>query len=559
VQEPPSAPCPADAFRFSLELRQPKEETELDAAAGPPTHQEVYLMLLTLSLFCAFALANPVEADVVIQGAMIYDGTGKPGVKGDVAIKGDRIAAVGAFKVAGRPRIIDGTGLIVAPGFIDLHTHSDTSIRQAATRSNLNYLTQGVTTIVTGNCGFGPVDVAAYFKEIEAHGAGSNVIHQIPHGSLRRQVMGNFNRPPTAKEMEQMKALVDKGMRDGAYGMSTGLIYTPGVYARTEELIELAKVVAARGGFYASHIRGEGTELLSSVDEILRIGREAKLPVHISHMKASGRAVWGKAADAIAMVQAARAKGQVVTADQYPYSASSTSLTATIIPTQYQEGERKELVARLDDPEVGPKIRKAIQQRLDSRDGGDTIRIARYAPKPQWQGLSLAAIAKQEKRPALEIVLEIERNGGAQIVNFGMSEDDVRLIMRQEFVATASDGSGQVPSSSVPHPRSYGTFPRKIGMYSIEERNLPLEQAIRSSSGLPADILRLPQRGYLRAGYFADLVVFDPNTFRDKGTYEKPHQYATGVRYLFVNGVLTIAEGKYTGTLAGKPLRHGEK
>ncbi len=517
----------------------------------------MYVPIFLFSLL--FALSAEVEADVVLRGATLHDGSGKPGQKGDLAIKGDRIVAVGAFKTAGKPQVIEADGLIVAPGFIDLHTHSDTALTQPATRSNLNYLLQGVTTVITGNCGSGPTDVAAYFKTLEKNGVGSNVIHQVPHNSIRQKVTGNTNRAPTAKELRQLEELVDQGMKDGAWGLSTGLIYNPGTYSKTDELIALAKIAARHGGFYASHIRDEGTGLLAAIEEALTIGRDAGLPVHISHMKASGRKSWGKAADAIALVAQARANGQQVTADQYPYPASSTSLSATVVPAVFREGSRKDFLARLDDAEQGPRVRKAIENSLAGHSDGQSLRIAQYGPKPAWQGKDIAAIAKQEKKSALDIVLEIERQGGAQIVNFGMSEEDVRLIMKQDFVATASDGGARVPGDSVPHPRSYGTFPRKIGRFAIEEKTVPLEHAIRSASGLPADILRLPERGYLKAGYFADLVVFDPKTYRDPATYEKPHQYATGVRYLFVNGVAVVRDGKYTGALAGKVLRHASR
>ncbi len=516
------------------------------------------LTLTTLLMLALPAADKPVEADVVVRGATLYDGSGKPGRVGDLAIKGDRIVAVGTFTVAGAPRVIDGKGLIAAPGFIDLHTHSDYPLQKEATRSNLNYLMQGVTTVVTGNCGSGPTDVAGYFKTLEAGGVGSNVIHLVPHNNVRSKVMGNANRLPTADEVTKMEALVDRGMKEGAWGLSTGLIYNPGTYAKTEEIIALAKVAAKHGGFYASHIRDEGVGVLSALDEALRIGREAKLPIHVSHLKASGRRAWGKAADEIALIETARKAGQAVTADQYPYVASSTSLAATVVPPRFREGTAKDFLARLDDPEQGKLIRKAIESAIDGRAGGKTIRIARYAPRPAWQGKDLQAIAEAEKKTAAEIAEEIERHGGAQIVNFGMSEEDVRLIMKQPWVATASDGAAQVPNDSVPHPRNYGTFPRKIGHYALADKLIPVELAIRSASGLPADVLHLPERGYLKPGYYADVVVIDPENYRDRATYDKPHVYATGVVYLWVNGKLAVEKGKFTETLGGRVLRHKE-
>lgn len=523
-----------------------------------------------LSAALLFLLAaDPVQADVVIRGATLIDGSGQLSQKGDLAIKGDRIAAVGTFTVAGKPRTIDGKGLIVAPGFIDLHTHSDIAIfvpgskvpiAEPATRGNRNYLLQGVTTIVTGNCGFGPVDVGGYLKTLDANGIGSNVAHLMPHNDLRRLVMGSVNRPPTLEEYAKIKALIDQGMKDGAWGMSTGLIYTPGTYARTNELIELAKVVAKYQGIYASHMRDEGTGLLTSIQEVLAIGKQAGLPVHVSHIKARGPKAWGLSGDAIALIEQARAKGQTITADQYPYIAASTLLSAVAIPPVFREGGQKELIARLDDPEQGPKVRQAIDERLTNIwENGKSLRIGSYAKRPDWQALDLAAIAAKEKKSVRDVVIEIQRNGDATIVAFAMKEDDVRLFMKQPWVATASDGSTMIPSADYQHPRSYGTFPRKIGYYAHREKVLPLERAIRSASGLPADILHLPQRGYLKPGYYADVVVFDPESFRDTANFDKPHQYATGVRYLFVNGKLAVDGGKVTNVLAGRGLRHGQK
>jgi N-acyl-D-amino-acid deacylase len=368
--------------------------------------------------------------------------------------------------------------------------------------------------------------------------------------------MGNVNRVPTPGELSKMVSLVEKGMADGAWGMSTGLIYNPGTYSKTDELIALAKPVAKAGGIYASHIRDEGVGLLDAIGEAIRIGKESGLPAHISHIKCSGKRSWGKAGEAIALIERAKASGQAVTADQYPYTASSTSLRAMVVPARFREGSVDDFKARLDDPDTGPKLRQAIEQAVGGRDGGKALQVANYSRRKEWQGKNIAEIAEAEGKSATDIVIDIERNGGAQMVSFGMNEEDVRLFMKQLWVATASDGSSKVPDDSVPHPRSYGTFPRKIGLYSIKEKVLPLEQAVRASSGLPADIIKLPERGYLKAGYFADIVVFDPKTLIDSATYDKPHQYSNGVKSLYVNGVAVIEDGKETGKLPGKALRH---
>ncbi len=512
----------------------------------------------TLFLLLTLA-ADPVAADVVIKSATIHDGTGKAGYIGDVAIAGDKIVGVGKFAIAGKVKEIDGTGLVVTPGYIDLHTHcdsGDTGVTREGHRLNKCYLTQGVTTVVTGNCGSGPVDVKAFYAKLTKDGVGTNVAHLVPHNAVRSAVMKNENRPPTDGELKKMESLVDAGMKDGAWGMATRLIYTPGTYSKTDELVALARIASKHHGIYASHIRHEDTRLLEAIEEALTIGREAKLPIHVSHIKASGKAAWGKSADAVSLIRKARASGQAVTADQYPYIASSTSLAATLIPTRFRDGDAKDYQARLIDAEKGPQIRKAIEAAIGGRDGGKNIMIARYRPNPKWQGKSLKDIAEAEKKTVVDVVMEIEKAGGSAVVNFGMSEDDVRIYMKEPWVATASDGSSQVPGDSVPHPRSYGTFSRKIGRYSIRDGLIPLEQAIRSSSGLPADILGLKDRGYLKPGQFADVVVFDPKTFLDTATFEKPHQYSTGLSYLFVNGNLVIERGKCKDVLVGKALVH---
>ncbi|MDR3635350.1 MAG: amidohydrolase family protein [Isosphaeraceae bacterium] len=516
------------------------------------------MLLAWLSVLGGTALRAaepPVVADVLLKGGTVIDGTGAARRQADVALRGDRIVAVGTFPVDPRAKVIDASSLIVAPGFIDLHSHSDEGILQAKKRSNTNYQTQGVTTVVTGNCGGGAAAVGDFLAAVDKQGAGTNVIHLIPHGALRASVMGNGDRRPTTRELETMVERVERGMRDGAWGLSTGLIYVPSRYADVAELVALSKVVARHGGFYASHIRDEGAGLLASIDEALMIGREAGLPVHVSHLKANGKANWGLARSACERIADARKAGQAVTADQYPYVASSTSLAAMVLPDWAIRDGTQEFTRIAADPVLGKKLREETQQALDEREQGASIRIARYAHQASRVGRSLTTIAREEASTPLEVVLDIQRHGGAQAVSFGMSEADVRAIMAHDFVATASDGSAHVPNSGdQPHPRAYGTFPRKV-RYALDEKTITLEQAIRSATGLPAAVLRLPDRGVIRPGACADVVVFDPATFRDAATFDHPTQYAPGVKWLFVNGVAVIDEGKPVKKLPGRALR----
>jgi len=516
---------------------------------------------LLIAFFSSAALhaAEPIAADILLADGLIIDGSGAAPVAGSVAIKGDAIVAVGQFETTGTPYSIDCTGLVIAPGFIDLHNHSDAQIVDPKYRLNANFLTQGCTTVVTGNCGSGPVDVADYYSKIEQHGAGTNIAHLLAHGSLREKVVGVDDRKATPDELAEMRRLADIAMTDGAWGMASGLIYVPGAYADTDELVAIAEIVAQHGGIYASHVRDEGLRLLTSVAELIEIGRRAGLPVHLSHFKASGRDAWGLARQAVSVIEQARSDGQIVTADQYPYVASSTSLEATLLPPWARAGGREKLLERLADPELGSRIRSEITDALPRKEDGRAIRIARYAPRPDFIGRDLVQLAEAESVSTLELVLQIFRDGGASIVHFGMDEGEVRDLMQLPWVATASDGRAETPNADKPHPRLYGTFPRKIGLYSLHEHVLPLEQAVRSASGLAADILGLTDRGYLRAGQAADIVVFNPDTFLDTATFDDPHQYATGVEYLLVNGTLAISRGHITGALAGKPLRKPKK
>ncbi len=352
-----------------------------------------------------------------------------------------------------------------------------------------------------------------------------------------------------------MKALVEQGMKEGAWGMSTGLIYVPGSYAKTDEIVELAKVVNAHGGLYASHIRSEAAGLLAAVREAIEIGEKSGCPVQISHLKCSTKEAWGKMEEACGLIEAARAKGRKVTADQYPYTASSTQLAAYTIENWAREGGDAKLLERLDDPELGKRIRAEIAESFEKRDGADKIRIASYAKRKEYNGKSIAEIAQAEGVDPVDVVVAIMRGGGAQAIGFSMREEDMLVGMKKDYVATASDGGARRPSAERPHPRAFGTFPRKVGLYAIEKNAISLAFAVRSSSGLPADILGLKDRGYLKPGYKADLVLLDPAVFRDRATFDDPNQYSTGARWVLVNGVAVIADGKKSDALPGRALR----
>lgn len=497
---------------------------------------------------------SPVTADVLLRGGTLYDGSGQEATVGDVAIRQGKIAAMGKLDSVSADRIIDCAGLIVAPGFIDLHTHCE-PVGPLAMRQNLNYLTQGCTTVVGGNCGGGTTEIAAYFARLEREGAGTNMILLVPHGSVRAEVMGGDNRAPTASELERMQERVDRAMRAGAWGMSTGLIYPPGMFAKTDELVALAQVVARHGGLYVSHIRNEAEDLLGALREAIQIGREARLPVHISHLKAVGPSNWGSLRKAVALIDAARAEGLTVTADQYPYIATSTNLGAILFPATELPDGLKDFARRIrEDKDYQQAVRQLVLRRLKDNP---RIVIASCAKHPEWNGKSLDEIAAQLNTDVAGAAIAVQADGGASIVRFVLSEDDVRYAMRAPWVATGSDGNTHVPVPGVrPHPRSFGSFPRKVGFYAGREKTLTTAQAIRSATGLPADILQLTDRGYLRPGCLADIVVFDPEEFIDRATFEDPQQYSPGVRWLFLAGQAAIADGQASKSLYGRPIRH---
>ncbi len=513
-----------------------------------------------------------IDADLVLVGGTLLDGSNSPEKVGDVAIRGDRIVAVGNFELGRVGRSIDCEGLIVAPGFIDLHNHSDFAesvtdpqsgeatllpkILQKLTRPAACYLTQGCTTLVTGNCGGGAVNVEQYYADLAVTPPGVNIAHLLPAGALREKVIGLSRRAPTDQEIKEMRALATQAMQAGAWGMSTGLQYVPGSFAEIDELAAIAEVVGQHDGIYASHMRDEGDNLLDAVNEAIAIGRRGVLPVHISHFKASKRRNWGKVRAAASVIEQARAEGQRVTVDQYPYIASSTTITAMLLPDEDREGGSKAILKRLNDPDELKRLRPIVQESLDARE---KIMIASCPKHPTWVGKTIREVAADEGREPLDVALDVIRSGDEQGVNFSMDPRDIEYIMTLPWAATASDGSTKIDDGSRPHPRSYGTFPRRIGHFAIEREVVPVEMAVRSASGLPADILGLADRGYLRPGYFADIAVFDSATFRDQATFESPYEFSTGVKWVFVNGQAAIAEGELQVTNAGKPLRKGNR
>ncbi len=521
-----------------------------------------------LKLCTGFGLALAVSAcdevpsgyDILIQNGTIVDGSGAPAYRGDIAIAGDKIIKIGDLSGAKAARMIDATGLTVSPGFIDLHNHADRNIK--ASPDIENYLRQGVTTILVGNCGKSPVHLDEYFRSIEQLGISLNLGMLIGHNAVRAEVMDNDNRAPSKEEQARMEELVKTAMDDGAFGMSTGLIYLPGTYSETEEVISLARVVAGEGGIYASHMRNEFNLIKPAIEEAITIGREAKLPIHISHFKVADNTMWGDSIITLGMVEAARAEGLDVTIDQYPYKAGSTGL-ANVLPAWARAGSKKDFQARLDDPEIRAKIKADTIDILNgARAAGDLSRImiASFPHHPEYAGKNMAEVTQMNGREATiengaEVAMEILYDGGGSAIYFMMTEEDVKRIMQAPFTHIASDGSAVPFGKNVPHLRNYGTFPRVLSDYVRDKKLLSLEQAIHKMTSMPASRINLETRGMLAEGMTADINIFDAETVNDKDDWANPHQYATGFSYVIVGGTPVIDKGVATGGRPGKILK----
>jgi N-acyl-D-amino-acid deacylase len=510
------------------------------------------LITLALPLFSA-------EYNWLFRNVRVVDGTGNPWYYADVAVKDGKVAAIGDLVNAEADRVIDGVGRVLAPGFIDVHTHVERTIKEVS--GGDNFVFDGVTTIVTGNCGGSETDLDAWFKELEQTQLGLNLASLIGHNSVRGKVMGSANRPPTAEELTKMQELVSEAMRAGAVGFSTGLIYVPGTFADTEEIIALAKSASRYGGVYASHIRNEGDKALEAITEAIQVGKATDLPVEISHFKLSSRNVWGASAKSIALVEKARREGLDVVVDQYPYDRSSTTINI-LLPDWALEGGREKLLERLRATDTRGEIIAGMEQVLKERGQPDYsfAMVASFEADPTLDGKTISEInllRGREKTVPNEMltILEIVNQGPASMIYHNMSMEDVERILKYSNTAVASDGGAIVFREGKPHPRSYGTNARVLAEFVRTRKTITLEDAIRRMSSLPARTFGFRDRGLLMEGFAADLVLFDPDLVQDKATFDNPHQYSDGFEIVLVNGRAVIDTGKITGARPGRILR----
>lgn len=511
-----------------------------------------------LLLFVLPATANAQTYDLIIRNGKIIDGSGNSWYYGDVGIWNGKIYAIGKLQDAKAVRTLDAGGLTVAPGFIDVHAHIEGDELEVPTADN--FIFDGVTTVVTGNCGGSNVDMKSYFHRLDSIGMSLNVASLIGHNSVRRTVMGDSQRDPSEAEQKQMNQLVEQAMKDGAVGLSTGLIYIPGIYSKTSEVISLGQAASKYNGVYASHIRDEGDQVADAIEEAINIGRQANIPVQISHFKVTYKPNWGKSINTIAQVEKARQEGIDVTIDQYPYVASSTTLDTTV-PEWAFSGGRDSLYFRLDDPATRARIKKEMVDGLKKKElkNYSYAVVARYSPDESYNGKSISEInvlrgGKAKAEDEAETILNLIKSGRVQMVYFSMNEDDLQRIMKYPFSMIASDAGIVEFGKNMPHPRAYGTNARVLGLYVREKKVIGLEEAIRRMTSLPAQKFNFKDRGLVREGMVADIVVFDPAQVSDKATFEKPHAYSIGFKYVVVNGQLVIDEGKHTGARSGKVL-----
>ncbi|WP_295814868.1 amidohydrolase family protein [uncultured Nitratireductor sp.] len=499
------------------------------------------------------------KAEIIIENGFVHDGTGAPWIVADVAISGDRIVAVGNLDDMGAARRIDAEGLHVAPGFIDVHTHAGEGLATKELSHGEPLLAQGLTTVMINPDGGGAVDLAAQREALLKDGIGVNVGLMVPHGSVRREVMGDEDRPADEDDLNAMRELVRKGMEEGAFGLSSGLFYAPGSFAEIAEVVELGKVTGEFGGLYTSHIRDESDYsigLIGAVDEVIHVAREARIPGIVTHVKALGPRVWGFSEAVIQRIERARAEGVEMWVDQYPYDASATRLSSALIPRKAMAGGTEAMLKRLTDEAELEALRPQIAENLDRRGGADRIQIRTFAPDTDLEGKRLSDIAKARGLDAIDTTVAMlrEAEGDVGIVSYNMLESDIARFMQQPWRMTSSDGGLVKMGEGVPHPRSYGSFPRMIAHYARDRKVVPVSKAIHSMTGLPATVYRMKDRGFLREGMVADVVVFNLAQMKDVGTFTDPHHLAEGVDYLIVNGRLSIDDGAFTNAMSGRVL-----
>ena len=526
----------------------------------------VLMRLVIVSIVSAVtSLALPLVAqdrqpfDLIFLGGRVVDGSGNPSTIADIGVRGDRIVRIGNLSDSMARREIDAEGLVVAPGFIDPHTHAVRGIYDVPTADN--YMLQGVTTLTEGNDGSSPFPIGVHLDKIAETTISPNWAVFVGQGTIRREIVGADDREPTSRELDEMRALVTRAMEEGALGLSTGLFYVPGSFTPTDEVIALSRIAGSHGGIYISHLRDEAQHLLDSVRETIRIGEEADLPVQMTHHKAISRDMWGRSVESLALVDAARSRGIDVTIDQYPYAASQTSIVA-LIPQWAQAGGVEELIQRLSDRETRRRIKGEVIYRIEhDRGGGDpgNVVIGVCEWDRSLEGKSLSEILEGRTfdvtlSNAAELVLELIERGGVRAIYHAMDESDVERIMQHPATTIGSDGGISVFGQGVPHPREYGTFPRVLGRYVRERGLMTLEEAVRKMSGATAKRLGFFDRGLLREGFMADVVVFDPERVIDRATFSRPHQYAEGIEYVVVNGVMVVDGGKHTGARPGRIL-----
>lgn len=525
----------------------------------------VLSILISVSTLVATNLhANAEAYDVIIENGLIVDGTGSDGYQADIALKGDIIVAIGDLSEHHSVKRLDAKGHIVSPGFIDLHSHSDRNIIERPDATN--NVKQGVTTLLAGNCGGSPVDVAKFLSTLDEAELGVNMALLIGHNSVRRKVMQRKNRHATDAEMAEMKALVKNAMEAGAYGMSSGLIYIPGAYSPPEETQALASVVNEYGGFYATHMRNESKQVVESVEEVVELASKTGIGVHISHHKAAGPGAWGMSEQTLGLIDKNRAAGLDVTLDQYPYTASNTNL-GVLFPSWALAGGKEAFINRMKDPEMRAKIKAEIMNIILTQRAGDElwrIQISRYDTNPEYEGKTFEDVLKQRGiEPTVdngaELAIEMQMAGGGRGIYHNMSDEDVERIMRHPQTSIASDGYGVKWLFGNPHPRSYGTFPRSLAYYVRDKKVLEIPEAVKKMTSMPADRMKLTDRGRIKVGMKADIAVWDPNTIQDNATFTDPHQYSTGMKYVIVNGTLVLSEGEMTDNRPGMPLRFAQK